>query len=453
MRILLLTPEYLGSGGGIKTFYRNLLPALVKGGVEAHAIEGSAFHHRREASAHVRQGVHVQTLERPRLERWYTRFGRFEAAPGLRRHLAATWAIWEQAGFGDKFDVVEACDWGLLFVAPVVKASGPVVVQCHGSIGQIAEHDPIAGEEAQDALVQLIERAGMSFADAVQSYSAANAGFWSREVGRSVDCIHPAWTASAPVEHDGLGSRGLVVGRVQRWKGPQIVCDALRRMGGNAPQIDWIGRDTAWGARGTSSMAHLAQAYPGVWGEIIAPLPPVSPDEVARRQAGALFNLVPSTWDVFNFTAVEALGSGRPTIVSTGAGASELVEDGVNGFTFDAGDPELLAATLDKLMAHSSRRLQEIGQNGRETVRLALDPDKIAEIRVEAYRSTAVEYAAKSGATCSPWLNELLTPGDDNYEETMSFLDHHPLRSILKYALLRCGRKIVGVTATVGDRP
>lgn len=120
MRILLLTPEYRGSGGGIITFYRHLLPALVRAGAEVEVVEGSAVHCAREASPYILDGVRVQMLEFARLEGWYSRFGRLGAAPGLRRHLAASWATWEQAGFGAEFDVVEACDWGLLFAAPVI---------------------------------------------------------------------------------------------------------------------------------------------------------------------------------------------------------------------------------------------------------------------------------------------------------------------------------------------
>lgn len=315
-------------------------------------------------------------------------------------------------------------------------------MQCHGSVGQIAEHDPIAGEETQSALVQLIERAGISIADVVQSYSEANSDFWSREASRPVECIRPAWSAPAHVLRADFTARGLVVGRMQRWKGPQTVCEALRRMGADAPDMDWIGRDTAWGARGTSTLAQMARTFPGIWGKLVTNFGPVSPEEVANRQAAALFNLVPSTWDVFNFTTVEAMGSGRPTVVSTGAGASELIEDGVNGFLFRSGDPQSLAETLDRLLRHPPGRLLEIGRNGRETVRRTLDPDTIAAVRMDAYRNAAARFARKARAPISPWVSKMLTPHDDRAGGEMSFLDHHPLRTILGYALSRYGRKL-----------
>jgi hypothetical protein len=43
-------------------------------------------------------------------------------------------------------------------VPPAIEAKRPLVVQCHGSIGQIADHDPIAGKATENLLVRLIER-------------------------------------------------------------------------------------------------------------------------------------------------------------------------------------------------------------------------------------------------------------------------------------------------------
>ena len=100
MRLLLLTPEYENTIGGIMTFYRALAPALCAAGVELRVIEGSALY-----SAEDRASVSWTAW---RSKRWNarvspagnSRFPAFAALPGLRRHLAAAWAMWEQAGYG-----------------------------------------------------------------------------------------------------------------------------------------------------------------------------------------------------------------------------------------------------------------------------------------------------------------------------------------------------------------
>lgn len=178
------------------TFYRALGHALREAGVDLRIIEGSAFHAANDRNTRIVDGIAVETLERDRLFSWWNRFPALAALPGLRRHLAAAWAMWEQADHGANVDVVEATDWGLLFVTPAIEATRPLIVQCHGSIGQIADHDPIAGQESDNLLVRLIEKSVFSIAGTIQTYSSANASFWRAETGREVTVIPPAWFPS-----------------------------------------------------------------------------------------------------------------------------------------------------------------------------------------------------------------------------------------------------------------
>ena len=442
MRLLILTPEFNSSGGGIATFYRTLAAAYRSLGISVSVIEGSAVHAAEHKMPAELDGVHVEVLQRARLDAWYAKFDRFEAMPTLRRHLAAAWAMWEQANYGQDFDVVEACDWGLLFVPAVVEASRPLIVQCHGSVGQIAVHDPVAGEESCSITTRLLERSCMAVAQCVQTLSRANAAFWREETGRDVVAISPAWSRGQIADFPSTSGRGLVIGRVQRWKGPHILCEALKRLGGRASVVDWVGRDTVWGARQSSSAAHLSAAYPEIWGRKVIQHPQVAPAEVAIRQQAALFNLVPSTWDVFNFTAVEAMASGRPAIVSTGAGASELIEHGMNGFLFPAGDAEALAAVLDRVLSEAPERLAEIGQAAQQTVRSALDPEKIAKQRIAAYQAAIDEFARQAPVPVGGWLGDICRPAQSSSDQ-MAFLENFPLRHLAKHVAHRTARRIL----------
>src|SRR5262249_35875392 len=151
----------------------------------------------------------------------------------------------------------------------------------------------------------------LTVAQSVQASSRANAAFWGAETGRGIAMMRPAWAWHGAQVIEEPRRCGLVVGRLQRWKGPDILCAALERLGIRAPAIDWVGRDAAWGSREGSTAGHLSRAFPSAWGRKINHCLPEVPQEIARRQSAALFNLVPSTWDVFNFTAVEAMASGR----------------------------------------------------------------------------------------------------------------------------------------------
>lgn len=441
MRLLLLTPEYTGTGGGIMTFYRTLGAALRDAGVELHVIEGSGLHAAASRSHRFVEGIAIQTLEQARLIRWWDRFSALAALPGLRRYLAAAWAMWEQADYGNGIDIVEATDWGLLFVPPAMEATCPLVVQGHGSIGQIADHDPVSGEEVENLMVRLIERGVLSVAGVIHTHSRANAAFWRAETGQDVTTTYPAWSLPSPPETFEVGDRGLVVGRLQSWKGSAIICEALGRLGSTAPSVDWFGRDAIWGARKHYMSEHLAQTFPDVWGKKFFHHPQISPAEVTRRQSSALFNIVPSTWDVFNFTAVEAMASGRPTIVSTGAGASELIEDGVNGFLFANKDSVALAEAIQRVISESPARLAEIGREGRERVRKALDPRTVAAHRLAAYRATIDAFQKQPPTPVDGWLGAICRPSDALGTE-MAFLENVPLRALVKHVAGRIARRV-----------
>jgi glycosyltransferase involved in cell wall biosynthesis len=441
VRILLLTPEYLGFGGGIMTFYQALAPALRESGVDLRVIEGSAFHAANDRAIQVIDGISVETLERDRLSRWWNRFPALAALPVLRRHLAAAWAMWEQAECGADVDVIEATDWGFLFVPPAIESTRPLVVQCHGSIGQIADHDPIAGEESDNLFARLIEKNIFSIVGTIQTYSRANAEFWRAETARQLTVIPPAWIRPVIVDQQESTDRALVVGRLQRWKGPIVLCETLRRLGRGAPCVDWTGRDTAWGARGGSTAQHLAQTYPDVWKTKFFYHLPTSPAEVARRQARALLNIVPSTWDMFNFTTVEAMASGRPTIVSTGAGSSELIEDGVNGYLFANESTDELASAIERVLGEKPTRLAEIGRQARDTICAALNPTAIVAQRMTAYRATIKAFSTRQPAPVGGWLGAACRPSE-MFGNDMAFLENLPLRMVGKHVVSRIYRRV-----------
>src|SRR5688500_13413947 len=100
MKILLVTPEYpRDRGGGIITFYRDLARALIELGCEVHVLKGSAY-----VNGHPGyeiDGVEVSVLQTERFTKCTARFGHFSMFPDLQRHLAAAFAMYEQAAAGE----------------------------------------------------------------------------------------------------------------------------------------------------------------------------------------------------------------------------------------------------------------------------------------------------------------------------------------------------------------
>lgn len=449
MDILFAVPEYGDSAGGIASYYTTLIPEITSQGHSVDVLVGSAF--TSAIPSYEEHGAQVEYLDPERREKVFATLDAYEALPNLRRTLAAAWALFDQADRGAEYDVVETTDFGLLFLPWVAfDDTPPTLVQLHASNGQIDAHEPTEGKVFQGHFTRFLECRGLERADALQSVSPMNAQEWEERVQRTVTSCPPPLdvTAVNASEMDTNTADGFVAGRIQYWKGPTVLCDALTRLGDRAPQIEWAGRDTDYRAADQSMTEFLKRSYSSVWGQMIRPVGQIPREEVLRRQATAEFVVVPSIWDVFNYTAVEAMAMGTVVICSEGAGAANLIESRRNGFRVPAEDPATLAETIRKVTALSYDERARIGKKAQETVATQLDPQRIAERRVETYRSMS----PRDGVGGDPeWIRETIRPKGafDVPSKPLAFLDHLPLRELINYVARRTARKIgrtIGLT-------
>ncbi len=440
MKILFIIPEYPpSSGGGISTFYRHMLPELSKYGHKIHVLVGSAFTSKR--AGYELDGITVEFLDSILVSENLAKFACYRAIPEFQRHLAAAWTAWEQVKGGRGYDLVETTDWGMLFAPWIASAeSPPTVVQLHGSIGQIDFYDPQPDSQLQGSLVRLLEVSLLSVADELQAYSQSNAQAWSQLTRRNVTYIPPALQPSLNQSSTVKSPNGLVVGRIQYWKGPTILCEALRLLGEKAPTLDWAGRDTGYKEPITSMAGYLAQTYPDIWGSKVYPLGAFSPEETIQLQAKAGFMVIPSTWDVFNYTCAEGMAQAQTVLCSQGAGAAELIANGMNGLTFAADNPQALAESLDNLLSLSTVEREQMGKAAQRTIKTKLAPAQIVQQRIEAYEKLLCR--GRFPVPPDPWLFEAVSPSQP-LEKPLAFLNRLPLRELSHYILERSLKKFV----------
>jgi glycosyltransferase involved in cell wall biosynthesis len=435
VKLLFVLPEYTHqSGGGIIAFYRSVLPLLVAEGHEVRVIAGSGVSTTTDEDRFTDEGVAVETLSLERLNAWTSKFHKFAIFPALQRYLAAAWAIWEQAEAGAGFDLVEATDWGLLYLPWLCDPERPLIVSMHGSIGQIDMHDPLLGEEAMGVFIRLLEAESLREAFVIQANSPGNAEYWAKRLGRAVEMIYPAWPcppeASDPTLRTG---GGIVVGRVQRWKGPDVLCEALRHLGDDAPPIDWVGRDVAYGRASQSTSSAMAARHPQIWGKKVVPVGSKSAAETRSMQQRARFAVVPSTWDVFNMSSVEAMAYATPVVCSDAAGSSALIEDGRNGLLFEAGNARSLADAIARLLGLPEYELRELAYAGRETVAEKLAPASIVRQRLSNYEAATREFSKGSRRAAPSWAADIRAAQDAADHKKLAFLNQHSLRGIISH--------------------
>jgi phosphatidylinositol alpha-1,6-mannosyltransferase len=72
-------------------------------------------------------------------------------------------------------------------------------------------------------------------------------------------------------------------------------------------------------------------------------------EEIAAYYMGAHVFVLPSYNEGMSIATLEAMAAGLPVVVTCTGGTAELVEEGVNGLTFDWADVDTLTAHLRRL--------------------------------------------------------------------------------------------------------
>ena len=94
---------------------------------------------------------------------------------------------------------------------------------------------------------------------------------------------------------------------------------------------------------------------------------------ISRRELSACYAradifALPSTGEGFVFVFLEAMAFGKPLVGARAGGATDLIEDGVNGLLVPPHDQGALAQAIERLLRDDSLRAT-LGQKGAEIVR------------------------------------------------------------------------------------
>jgi glycosyltransferase involved in cell wall biosynthesis len=102
--------------------------------------------------------------------------------------------------------------------------------------------------------------------------------------------------------------------------------------------------------------------------------------ELPKIYAQAGIFVLPSMADSWGVVVNEALAAGLPVLGSVHAQAvSELIQEGVNGWTFRSDEQESMEAALDRCLSSESRTLDKMRIAARKTA-LSLTPDYVTDL-------------------------------------------------------------------------
>lgn len=436
LNILFILPEYYPhSGGGISTYYLQYIDFMRSHVAKIKVVVGSAYSQSSDRFLH--HDIEVEYLKPELFQKYLEMFKKFDFIPQYKKAIASAWAMWEQVNAGEGFDLVECTDFGLGFVPWLIHHNIPVVTRLHGSSGQIELHERelqeiLFGDQCRQTELSLLEKS-----DALVTHSQSNYTFWQDIFPhKKIDLISPVFkTDATPAKFIQKENFAIVCSRIQEWKGPDILCRAVKAMA-KPVLIKWYGRNTMF-KEGLSKSDQLLEKFPEVWNQTIIHQGQVSHHQLKDIQKTAKFAIIPSTWDMYNFTCLEYMSVGTPVICSEGAGVSSLIKNGINGFKYASNDPIALASCIEAVNNMDQRAYEKMTSEALKTVKSLMYIDIVKDnIKL------MVQVIQKFEKIDPNVFNQALyLPSDKKYTIDI-VLNQQPLGKLLKYISKRLKNKI-----------
>jgi len=339
--------------------------------------------------------IHNISLEYPEL-RSYARMKEriWEEIHGLESHEVGSSEFYSYARYNwacakkmfelPSVDVFYVHDFQQLQVGNMIGLAAPTVFRWHIPL-TLERIDPymrkfiIKCMEAYDAVIVSCRRdlQGLISAGyhgrAYQLYPYVDERKWTRPPDSEVSDFCLTYTIR------GDDKLILVVGRMDRIKGQDVVIKAMAKVIRKFPnaKLMLIGNGSFSG----SAKGGLSHPKANIWRSELEGLTRklglerhviftgyISDERLKSAYQRADVVVLPSVKEGFGLVVSEAWLYKKPVIVSRGAGASETVMEGVNGFTFSPGNAEELAKKLLKVLK-KQKLASVLGRRGRETAK------------------------------------------------------------------------------------
>ncbi|WP_339948277.1 glycosyltransferase family 4 protein [uncultured Albimonas sp.] len=197
--------------------------------------------------------------------------------------------------------------------------------------------------------------------------------------------IPNAIVAGPRIDFDSLDARErrslLFVGRFDRHKGGDVALEAFARLiaGGADAWLTFVGPDRGVETPGLGrrSLAEALAALPAETRARIDVRGQLAREEVARLRLRHALTVVPSRYETFGYTVLEAMAAGSPLVASRVGAIPSIVDDGRSGVLTPPGDAAALAAACQTLLDDPAR-MRRIGEAARQEALRVYAPETVA---------------------------------------------------------------------------
>ena len=420
MTHLILCREYPPApypAGGIGTYARHIARLLAEAGETVHMI-GQRWEGAPESIEKFCDGrliVHRISVDEPIAT---TPEEAGEQRTILRQLAASTCPTqmfsWQAARYiealleTETIDVIEAQEWEApLYYLLARRAAGlgprqqpPCIVHLHSPTQMIFEHNEWDQTLTDFLPLARFEEYTIRSADALlcpSHYLAAQVSeLFELGPGR-IDVIPYAMGVETPIlpRSPEVWSRDAIcyVGRLELRKGVVEWVDAAVNVARTHATVsfDFFGGDTyLGGGAGRSVLEFLKSRIPASLRDRFRFHGTRSRAELLEALANVAIAVVPSRWENFPFTCIEAMSTGLPVLASPNGGMAEMIVDGESGWIATDGSPAGLEAALLRALATSPANREAMGARAAETIRRICHNDAVVAKHI-AQRKRIVE--------------------------------------------------------------
>lgn len=211
---------------------------------------------------------------------------------------------------------------------------------------------------------------------------------------------YPVENAAVLPRERGIWEQGTIcyVGRLEPRKGVLEWIEAAVAVARDAAAAKFtlIGADTPrWGTGKESTRDVLLARIPPPLRSRFTFIDAVPRPELAAYLSQARIAVVPSRWENFPFTCIEAMLSGLPVLVSPTGGMAEMVEDGRTGWIAAGPDVQSLHDALRRALATPAHLLADMGAAAAVAIRVLCDSRETVS-RHLAFRRQIVAHGCRA---------------------------------------------------------
>ena len=258
------------------------------------------------------------------------------------------WLLNNNAAFN--FDVIECSDYGGLGLFVADPLLPPVVIMCHSMLTQLSEHEFYNPDENL-SIIRFLEMNAIQQADGIICHSPKNAEEITKTFNKKALYATAPWINETRHGLSNSKITFLIASRLQVCKGALIMAETLKALQQEHPDINvvWIGDDTYTAPEGSTVSKYLKKKFPSVWQKSFLWKKGVPRKELLENMDNSAVIIIPSTWETFNYVALEAANRKKAMIITQQAGVSSLFIAGKEILLTDANNIQTIADAMIKL--------------------------------------------------------------------------------------------------------